>query len=87
MQIPADGDADGGPIRCVWAVCIPTTGELVALIGVSGTSGEDADRPAQLRGLARSGYHHALAEATPSVCRFARQALGLAPGELIAAPP
>ncbi|GAA3961557.1 hypothetical protein [Gordonia caeni] len=83
-----DGTAgDGDGIRCVWAICIPTTGELVALIGVAGTAGDGEDRPAQLRGLARSGYAHALTEAAPSVCRFAQQALGLAPGELISAPP
>lgn len=83
-----DGDgAAGDGIRCVWAICIPTTGELVALIGVTGTAGDGEDRPAQLRGLARSGYAHALSEAAPSVCRFAQQALGLAPGELISAPP
>lgn len=59
----------------VWAVCIPTTGELVALIGV------DSAR-SQLTGLARDGHAEALDAAIAPVTRFAEGALGLSPGLL-----
>ncbi len=64
--------------RCVWAVCIPTTGELVALIGVTGNP-----EAARLAGVSRDGYAGALADAQAPVRRFAEQALGLLPGDLI----
>ncbi|GAA1481798.1 hypothetical protein GCM10009624_22380 [Gordonia sinesedis] len=60
----------------VWAVCEPTTGELVALIGVR----RDPDRPdvGVLWGRARAGQDAALSAATGPVTRFAAGALGLA---------
>ena len=59
--------------RCVWAVCEPTTGELLAVIGV-GTSGiGDA---ARLSGLARREGQAALDAAVAPVRRFAEGALG-----------
>ncbi|MDL9937104.1 hypothetical protein QSJ18_10155 [Gordonia sp. ABSL1-1] len=63
----------------VWAICIPTTGELIALIGVA----TDADR-GQLWGRARTGYDEALAVAIGPVTRFAEGALGLVVTEPIA---
>ena len=56
-----------------WAVCEPTTGELLAEVGVtpSGTGGV-------LHGWARPGHDDALATATEAVRRFAEGALGLA---------
>lgn len=73
---PAErGEPDA--VRCVWAVCIPTTGELVALIGVTGPPGAGA-----LRGCHRAGYADALAAAADPVRRFAAQALDLPAGEL-----
>ncbi|UQE76249.1 hypothetical protein MYK68_06575 [Gordonia sp. PP30] len=76
---PADPGDPGEPdaVRCVWAVCIPTTGELVALIGVTGRPGAGA-----LRGCHRAGYAGALAAAADPVRRFAAQALDLPAGEL-----
>ncbi|GAB88395.1 hypothetical protein [Gordonia rhizosphera] len=56
--------------RYVWAVCEPTTGELVALIGVRRD-------PARLSGRARSGRADALEAARSPVRRFADGALGL----------
>ncbi|WP_440712191.1 hypothetical protein [Gordonia sp. FQ] len=70
---PGEPDA----VRCVWAVCIPTTGELVALIGVTGGPGAGT-----LRGCHRAGYAEALAAAADPVRRFAAQALDLPAGEL-----
>ncbi|GAC56729.1 hypothetical protein GOHSU_12_01190 [Gordonia hirsuta DSM 44140 = NBRC 16056] len=70
------------PVRCVWAVCIPTTGELAAVIGVRGTP-----ERSELRGLHRPGMGAALAESAPAVLRYAQQALGLTPGSLQSAPP
>ncbi|MFC0315709.1 hypothetical protein ACFQNE_17155 [Gordonia phosphorivorans] len=81
-----DAAADAAPdaaVRCVWAVAEPTTGELVALVGVAGVP----DGEAALRGLARTDFAHALTESVPVVRRYAEQALGLRPGELIAEPP
>jgi len=69
-------DADGD-VRCVWAVCIPTTGELIALIGVTGREGGDG----ALCGRARSGYAGALADVAGPVRRFAEQALSVTVGD------
>ncbi|MFE0749245.1 hypothetical protein [Gordonia sp. NPDC058843] len=62
--------------RFVWAICIPTTGELIALIGITtdGSSG-------RLWGEARDGYDEALDAAIGPVTRFAEGALGLPVGE------
>lgn len=67
----------------VWAVCIPTTGELVALIGVNADNGgtEDTADSGILWGRARSGHDDALEAAVGPVRRFAGQALGLDVGE------
>ncbi|WP_305092238.1 hypothetical protein [Prescottella sp. R16] len=56
-----------------WAVCEPTTGEMLAEVGVTphGTDGV-------VRGWARPGHADALAAATDAVRRFAEGALGLA---------
>lgn len=58
--------------RFVWAICIPTTGELVAVVGVTpdGSTG-------RLWGAARDGYDEALDAAVGPVSRFAEGALGL----------
>ncbi|OUC78203.1 hypothetical protein [Gordonia lacunae] len=58
--------------RFVWATCIPTTGELVAVVGVTpeGSTG-------RLWGAARDGYDEALDAAVGPVSRFAEGALGL----------
>ena len=61
-----------------WAVCIPTTGELIAVIGVVGDGGAG-----QLRGAYREGYAQALAEVSEPVRRFAADALGLRTGDLV----
>lgn len=71
----AEADAE----RCVWGVCIPTTGEVIALIGVDGGGG--------LRGIARDGYAGALADAQEPVRRYALGGLDLAVGPLIDALP
>ncbi|AZG44847.1 GNAT family N-acetyltransferase [Gordonia insulae] len=55
-----------------WAVCEPTTGELVALIGF-----RDDGTPVPLQGRARSGHQSALAAATGPVARFGAAAIGL----------
>ena len=55
-----------------WAVCEPTTGELVATVSVI----LDDDR-ARLVGDTRDGYDDALASAYPVVARFATGALGV----------
>ena len=65
--------------RFVWAVCVPTTGETVALIGVRPTDGDRAE----LAGIARADHPAALADAVGPVTRFADGALGLQTGELI----
>ncbi|GAA4673810.1 hypothetical protein [Gordonia humi] len=64
--------------RFVWAVCVPTTGETVALIGVRPTG----DGTARLCGLARADHPAALDDAVGPVARFARGALGLTTGPL-----
>ncbi|MFT4041834.1 MAG: hypothetical protein QM673_01590 [Gordonia sp. (in: high G+C Gram-positive bacteria)] len=51
-----------------WAVCVPTTGELIALIVAR--AGES------LCGQARAGGEQALAAAHDPVVRFTRDALG-----------
>ncbi|MDJ0452798.1 hypothetical protein [Gordonia amicalis] len=69
----SDWDAE---TRFVWAICIPTTGELIALIGVTpdGSSG-------RLWGQARDGYDEALDAAIGPVSRFAEGALNLTVAE------
>ena len=83
VAAPVDYAAPDAAVRCVWAVAEPTTGELVALVGVAGVP----EGEAALRGLARTDFAHALTESVPVVRRYAEQALGLRPGELIAEPP
>ncbi|MGC4962136.1 hypothetical protein [Gordonia sp. DT101] len=61
----------------VWAVCIPTTGELIALIGVR-RDGDDG----QLWGRAQVGHDEALEAAVAPVTRFAEGALGLTVGSV-----
>ncbi|NUS92359.1 MAG: hypothetical protein HOQ36_08065 [Nocardia sp.] len=58
-----------------WAVCEPTTAELVAEIGVT----PRPDGPAAIEGWARPGHGAALAVAATAVRRFAAGALGLRP--------
>lgn len=55
-----------------WAICEPTTGELVALIGVT-PDGESA----RLWERARIGFDDAAITARGPLCRFAVGALGL----------
>jgi hypothetical protein len=55
-----------------WAVCEPTTGELLAEVGVT-PRGDGA----ALSGWARPGHHDALTAALESVRRFAEGGLGL----------
>jgi len=55
--------------RYTWAVCIPTTGELIAEIVVT-PAGE-------LIGRARPGHEDALQDSIPVVRRFAEGALGI----------
>ncbi|WP_054815636.1 hypothetical protein [Nocardia arizonensis] len=56
-----------------WAVCEPTTAELVAEIGVE----PNADGTATVDGWARAGYEPALADGLAAVRRFVEGALGL----------
>lgn len=58
-----------------WAVCEPTTAEMVAEIGV--TPGDDGT--AAVSGWARPGYEEALAAGSVAVRRFTEAALGLRP--------
>lgn len=58
-----------------WAVCEPTTAEMVAEIGV--TPGPDGG--AEVTGWAREGYEPALADGLSTVRRFVSGALGLRP--------
>ncbi len=58
---------------CTWAVCEPTTGELVALLIVSAPDGGD---PARFAGRAREGGQAALSAAQEPVRRFVTAALG-----------
>ncbi len=55
-----------------WAVCEPTTGELLAEVGL--TPGPDGT--AILAGWARPGHDDALADAGTTIRRFAEGALG-----------
>ncbi|NMO01118.1 hypothetical protein HH308_07795 [Gordonia sp. TBRC 11910] len=57
--------------RFTWAVCEPTTGEMLSLIVVDAT-------PAVLRAQARSGSESTLDDAVPAVTRFVEGALGIA---------
>lgn len=61
----------------VWAVCVPTTGELIALIGVERDDVERDGDAGRLWGRARAGYDDALEVAVGPVTRFAEGALGL----------
>lgn len=56
-----------------WAVCEPTTGELLAEVGLTPGGADGA-----LSGWARAGHDDALAAAAEAVRRFAEGALGLA---------
>jgi hypothetical protein len=56
-----------------WAVCEPTTGELLAEIGVTS---EDSTDTARLSGWARPGHEDALAAAADTIRRFTAAALG-----------
>lgn len=76
--IRAANDGWSTESRFVWAVCVPTTGETVALIGVTPTDGERAE----LAGVARESYGAALDDAVGPVTRFASGALGLTTGPL-----
>ncbi|MCL2532575.1 MAG: hypothetical protein FWE39_00280 [Nocardiaceae bacterium] len=58
--------------HCSWAVCEPTTGELLAEVGLT-PDGSDG----VLSGWTRPGHDEALATATDAVRRFAEGALGL----------
>ncbi|MBD0863773.1 hypothetical protein IA539_21595 [Gordonia sp. zg691] len=73
----AAADADWeAETRFVWAVCVPTTGELVALIGVTPDGST-----ARLWGQARDGYDEALDAAVGPVTRFVEGALDLVVSE------
>ncbi|MFE7796048.1 hypothetical protein [Nocardia sp. NPDC057440] len=58
-----------------WAVCEPTTAEMVAEIGVT----PGADDTADITGWARPGYEPALESGLTSVRRFVEGGLGLRP--------
>ncbi|MEE3848790.1 hypothetical protein VZC37_00495 [Gordonia sp. LSe1-13] len=58
--------------RFVWAICIPTTGELVAVVELI----PEGD-VARLRGRARDGYAEAFDAAVGPVTRFATGMLGV----------
>lgn len=57
-----------------WAVCEPTTGEMLAEVGLT-PAGTDC----AVSGWARRGHDGALTAATDAVRRFASGALGLTP--------
>ncbi|AFA72771.1 hypothetical protein GPOL_c17220 [Gordonia polyisoprenivorans VH2] len=61
----------------VWAVCEPTTGELLAVIGVLPTAGS-----ASIAGRCRTGHRAVLGAAVGPVARFARGALDLVVDDL-----
>ncbi|MFC9997961.1 hypothetical protein [Nocardia sp. NPDC127526] len=61
-----------------WAVCVPTTAEMVAEIGVT----PGADGTAAVTGWARAGYDAALADGLVTVRRFTAGALGLQPQDV-----
>ncbi|MFQ6328809.1 MULTISPECIES: hypothetical protein [unclassified Nocardia] len=58
-----------------WAVCEPTTAEMVAEIGVTPGTDDTAD----ITGWARPGYEAALESGLTSVRRFVEGGLGLRP--------
>ncbi|NKY47923.1 MULTISPECIES: hypothetical protein [Nocardia] len=58
-----------------WAVCEPTTAELVAEIVVT----PRADGTAEISGWSRAGYDSALQSGLTAVSRFVAGALGLQP--------
>ncbi|MGV9824511.1 hypothetical protein [Gordonia sp. NPDC003429] len=86
-----------------WAVCVPTTGELIALIGLTpaadatksgaaqsdaAPSGTEESGAAVLSGCCRAGGADAMTAAVAPVSRFAAGALGLSvTGALIDAIP
>ena len=61
--------------RFSWAVCVPTTAELVAEIVVT----PNPDGTAEVTGWAREGYSEALDSGQAAVRRFVAGALGLQP--------
>ncbi|MEV6071707.1 hypothetical protein AB0L82_34640 [Nocardia sp. NPDC052001] len=58
-----------------WAVCVPTTAEMVAEIGVT----PGADGTAAITGWVREGYREALDDGLVAVHRFTSGFLGLEP--------
>lgn len=81
---PADyvRDADAAwadESRLTWAICVPTTGELAALIGV--------DSAGVTAGIARDEFAEALAAAVDPATRCAAALLGVAPTPLESALP
>ncbi|WP_028479214.1 hypothetical protein [Nocardia sp. CNY236] len=58
-----------------WAVCEPTTAEMVAEVGVTPTG----DGAAKVTGWARSGYESALDAGVSAVRRYVEDGLGLRP--------
>ncbi|MAU83223.1 hypothetical protein VX037_09950 [Gordonia sp. Z-3] len=58
----------------VWGICIPTTGETIAVIGLDVTHGQ----PTHYCGRARAGYDAALRAAGGPVTRFAAGVLDVA---------
>ncbi|MQY29983.1 hypothetical protein [Nocardia aurantia] len=58
-----------------WAVCVPTTAELVAEIGATPQPGGTVT----ISGWSRPGYENALDEGLAAVRRFVAGALGLQP--------
>ncbi|MET8653337.1 MULTISPECIES: hypothetical protein [Nocardia] len=58
-----------------WAVCEPTTAEMVAEVGATPA----ADGSARITGWARQGYEPALEDGLTTVRRFVEGALGLRP--------
>ena len=75
-QADAAWAADSG---LTWAVCVPTTGELAAVIGV--------DSAGVTAGLAREEFAEALSAAVDPATRCAAALLGVAPTPLQAALP
>ncbi|MGB3708557.1 hypothetical protein [Gordonia sp. (in: high G+C Gram-positive bacteria)] len=57
-----------------WAICVPTTGELAALIGV--------DRDGTFRGVSRNGFGDALSAAADPAARCATALLDVTPAPL-----
>lgn len=61
-----------------WAVCVPTTAEMIAEIGAT----PEGDGTAVISGWAREGYDAALADGLEAVHRFVRGMLGLEPRDV-----